>query len=150
MCIRDSCILGKEWRLTHDFKPTEYFDHFGGSLHLTIGGPSGDPGDRTPAIWPFNQTSGNMIISSAVNGNKDYEKYFVQPPVGVWTTIAISQTLEGNKYIYRISIGGEEVHAVENRQAQEFQDVQVFGSDPWHPAQPGSIRNLVIETRLWT
>ena len=48
--------------------------------------------------------------------------------------------------MFRIDIEGEEVHAVENSQPEEFQDVKVYASDPWHPAQPGSIRNLVVES----
>ena len=67
--------------------------------------------------------------------------------VGEWTSIHISQTLEEGKYIYRITIGGEEVHAVENSEPEEFSDVKVYASDPWHNAQPGSIRNLVIKSR---
>ena len=62
--------------------------------------------------------------------------------------MAISQTLEGGKYIYRITIDGEEVHIVENSQPEEFQGVKVYASNPWAAAQPGSIRKLVIETRV--
>ena len=101
----------------------------------------------TPAIYP-STPSGNMSIVSAVNGDPKYTHYSAQPPVGAWATIAISQTLEEGKYIYKISIGGQEVHAVENTQAVQFKNVKVYGSDPWRDAQPGSIRNLVIETRL--
>ena len=50
--------------------------------------------------------------------------------------------------MYRISIGGEELHAVENSQPEEFHNVKVYASDPWYPAQPGSIRNLVIESTV--
>ena len=144
------CVLGKEWRVTHDFKPTEYLDGFANSLHLTIGGNREHYGDRTPDIWPSTTayTPEKMQISSAVNGNKDSINRPAQPPVGAWTTITISQTLEGGKYFYRIMIGDQEVHAVENSQPEEFQGVKVYASNPWVEAQPGSIRNLVIETRV--
>ena len=71
-----------------------------------------------------------------------------QCAVGVWTTIAISQALEGGRYMYRISIGGKEVYAVENSQPEEFKDVKVYASNSGRTAQPGSIRNLVIESRV--
>ena len=50
--------------------------------------------------------------------------------------------------MYRISIGGKEVYAVENSQPEEFKDVKVYASNSGHTAQPGSIRNLVIESRV--
>ena len=139
--------LGKEWRVTHDFKPTRYLNHYANSLHLTIGGEYGQYGDRTPAIWPSTPEDG-FHTTSAVNGMKSYPRDFDRPPVGAWTTIAMSQTLEGGKYVYRVTMGGQEVHAVENRVPAEFQDVKVYASNPWYAAQPGSIRNLEIETRV--
>ena len=87
-----------------------------------------------------------MFIASAVNGDENYEHWPDQPPVGEWTPIQISQTCEEGKYLYRIVIGGEEVHAVENTEPREFQDVAVYASDPWFEAQPGSIRNLTIDS----
>ena len=72
-----------------------------------------------------------MAVSSAVSGDKNYRHFPDQPPVGVWTYIQISQTLEGERYMYRMFIGGEEVHAVENTEPREFQDVKVYASNPW-------------------
>ena len=135
--------LGKEWRVTHDFKATEYLGGYENSLHLTIGGY----GDRQLLIQCYN---GRFEIGSVVSGSTHYNKP-VQSPVGEWTPISISMTDEGCKggqYMYRINIGGEEVHARENTQPQEFKDVKVYASNPWNAAQPGSIRNLVIETRV--
>ena len=147
--------LGKEWRVTHDFKPTQYLSPiWANSLHLTSGGNSEHYGARTPGIWPSMGDPSKSYIASAVNGENSYIYRPDRPPVDVWTSVEISQTLEGERYMYRIIGGGQEVHAVENTQPQEFQGVKVYASDPWHEAQPGSIRNLVIETRLqvrwWT
>ena len=140
--------LGKEWRVTLDFKPTGYLSGWTSSIHLTIEGNNRHYGYRTPYIHPKNPNTGKMRILSAVNGIYNYAQEFDQLPVDAWTTITISQTLEGGKYMYRITIGGQELHAVENTQAVQFHNVKVYGSDPWYDAQPGSIRNLVIETRL--
>ena len=116
------------------------------SLHLTIGGNNVEYGDRTPAIWPSINLPNKMYIASAVNGQQHVHRP-ARPPVGVWTPIEIAQTLEQGKYMYRIVVGGEEVHAVENTEPKEFQDVKVYASGPWHEAQPGSIRNLVIRSK---
>ena len=146
------CVLSKDWRVTHEFRFTQYRDGWSNIIQLTLGGSNDQYGDRTPVIHAYlhNSTAndGLVFIASAVNGNINYESYSVLPPVGAWTTIAISQTLEGGKYIYKITIGGKEVHAVENSQPKEFKAVKVYASNPWQEAQPGYIRNLVIETRL--
>ena len=141
--------LGKEWRVTHEFKPTQYSSRYTTSLHLTVGGDVGQYGERILAIiiWP-DFSDGKMHIFSTIGENKNYDQAFAKPPVGAWTTIAVSQTLEGGKYMHRITIGGQEAHAVENQNPREFQDVKVYTSSPWRAAQQGSIRNLLIETRM--
>ena len=140
--------LGKEWRVTHDFKPTEYLTTWTNSIQLTIGGFNGQYGDRIAFIHPSSPKLGKMVIVSAVNGEKSYSKSTAQPTVGAWTTITISQTLEGGKYMFRITIGGQEVHAVENTQPQEFKGVKVYASNPQSETQPGSIRNLMVESKV--
>lgn len=141
-------IFSKEWRVTHGFKPTAYIDNWSPSIHLTRGnGTNLKYGDRTLHIAPSSQT-GRMKITSSVNGNKGWAYNAVQPPLDVWTNIAVSQTLEGGKYMYRITIGDQVVRTVENTQPLELQGVKVYASDPWFETQPGYIRNLVIETRI--
>ena len=68
------------------------------------------------------------------------------------------------EFWFKVSIGGKETFAVRNQLPSEFIDVKVlslhkyalldkfshkkvFASDPWHQAQPGSIRNLTIQTK---
>ena len=36
---------------------------------------------------------------------------------------------------------------MDNLGAVEFENVKVFAADPWHKAQPGSIRNLKINVK---
>ena len=59
--------LGKEWRVTHDFKPTEYVGGYGNSLHLTIGGY----GDRQLLLHYHN---GRLELGSVVSGVTHYTK----------------------------------------------------------------------------
>ena len=135
--------MGKEWKITHDFKPTSFSSGWAASLRMVTPGVNGQY--SLPTVWPSGH-NGKMVVGIAVSGNKDYQTDIDRPPVDAWTTIAISQTLEGNKYMYRISIGGQEVHAKENTQPKVYQGAEVYASKG--TAQPGSIRNLVIETRV--
>ena len=139
--------LGKEWRITFDFKPTDY-DHnnWTSLIHLTIGGNNETYGDRTPAI--FFRTDLGMHVSSAINGNPTYSVDLNQPPpVGEWTTIVMSQAKSTDgEFVFKTEINGMESFTTVNVQAVEFSSVKVYASDPYYTAQPGFIRNLVIMT----
>ena len=54
-------------------------------------------GDRIPAIF-INGGGSSLLISSSVNGNKNFQKYGLTKPLPLetWTTIEISQTIEKN------------------------------------------------------
>ena len=129
--------LPKEWRLTHDFLPTSYprANTKTNSLHLVIG----DNAWSTPAIG-FSNNKMSITSSAAVFTTSP-------PPVGAWTTIQICQQLVDGRFMLQVSVAGQEVISEENRTPKDVSDVQVFASDPWLPAQPGAIRNLVIETK---
>ena len=58
-----------------------------------------------------------------------------------------SQTLENNKYIYRMKINGVFEIEVENQQPQMFSNVKVYAADPWYDSLKGSLRNLFINTK---
>ena len=101
-------------------------------------------GDRTPAI--FFITSWGLLVTSAVNGNTNYEKYLKPSPAPVnqWTSIVISQTKTEDKYTFMITIGGEDLWSVVNDKASEFKNVKVFASDNYFNTFPGYIKDLRI------
>ena len=137
--------LGKEWRVSLEFKPSDYsLSVWSNLLHLTLG----DNGDRTPSVQ-FHPDVG-MAIFSAVSGNKSFTTFIMddRPLVGEWTSLEISQEKEGENFVYKIVIGDKMVFSVENNQTEEMNDVKVYASDPWHPTQPGSIKSLLIQTNL--
>ena len=137
--------LGKEWRMSYDFKPKNYHTGvYANSLHLTIGENKLRHGDRAPAIFA---RESSMIVDAAIDGETFVRFHVVPPPLGTWTTLVLSQTLEGEKYMFRTSLGGPELLARHNTLPMEFHSVQVFASSPWDVAQEGRIRNLVIETK---
>ena len=141
-------ILGMEWRVSHEFRPTDFSNNgWTNSIHLTTGGDNHQYGYRTPAVT-FHPSKG-MQVTAAVNGVYNYHRDFMskRPVLDAWTTISISQEMSGEKYIYKIIIGEEQVYSVENHQPQEFRDVKVYASDPWHTKVPGQIRAFTIQTK---
>eukprot|EP00092_Neocalanus_flemingeri_P006680 GFUD01007215.1.p1 GENE.GFUD01007215.1~~GFUD01007215.1.p1 ORF type:complete len:573 (+),score=84.46 GFUD01007215.1:274-1992(+) len=91
----------------------------------------------------------------------------VLPSIDNWISIELRQELMNGQYINSIFIGGIKVRwGQTNRgntfrtgtsypqpQPQEFSNVKVFASIPGNMAQPGSIRNLVVQTETqekWT
>jgi len=141
-------VLGKQWKVSHDFLASSYsLPGISSSVHLTVEGGGEAYGDSVPAIF-FHPHHG-MLVISAVNGQHNFHANVTQhrPNLGQWTSIEISQELVSGEFWLKISIGGREVFAVNNQLPTEFSSVKVFASDPWHLAQPGSIRNLTIQTK---
>ena len=140
--------LKKEWRVSHEFFPTDYSsEEWTDSLHLTIEGDKKQYGHKTPAIL-FRPGQG-LYISSAISGNPSYswETFTDIPPLNTWTNITITQEQDSNsKFMFSIMIGDKLVHTTENTQPQEFSNVRVYASNPWWTAQPGKIKNLVVQT----
>ena len=142
--------LAKEWRVTLQFRPTKYIIGSGGwtsVLHLTIGGDNVEHGDMTPGI--FLEKGEALSIWSSVNENHRYSSQGLElPPIGNWTKIEVGQREEDGEFTFYISIDAKEVLSAKNNKPREFHDVKVYASDPWYTAQPGSIRNLTVESKL--
>ena len=93
------------------------------------------------SLWFNNQ---GLLVRSAHNngGSRDL------PIINLWTTVVVDQIQKNDdrKHLFSVSIGGKEVFSVEDTKPEKLVNVKVFASDPRLPAQPGAIRNLVIET----
>ena len=122
-----------------DLLPSEYISNgWANSLHLT--GKEQNAGERSMSLWFNNQ--GLLVRSAHNNGGSRY-----LPIINLWTTVVIDQIQKNDgKHLFSVSIGGKEVFSVEDTKPEKLLNVKVFASDPRLPAQPGSIRNLVIET----
>ena len=120
-------------------------------IRLTQGGDYSNVGDRTPAIF----LEGKPIIvysllTSATNGLMNhFYRTGSAPVVDEPTHIEIHQRyISGGKYRYFIKWNGEEVYSVVNEKAQQFYNVKVYASDPWHDACPVFIKNFSITNFL--
>ena len=149
--------LGKEWSVSLEFRPIQssQLTEQANIIHISIlGGPKKRMiayGGRIISIM----TKPDLHFSSALTGQKGVEmnwnNNFNGTQVGRWTSIVISQQMVQNdeiecvKYRQRITIDGRREFQKRNTAPEEFTDVKVFASNPDFPAQPGFIRNFVIQ-----
>ena len=145
--------LAKEWRVTLQFRPTEYINRQEPNvvLHLTTSNTSSSydqHGDRIPAIFIYGNRPDGLSVRSSVNDEPNYARQFDLLPVNAWTKLEVGQREDTGQYTFYFSVNGREVHSVINSQPREFHGVRVYASNPSDPAQPGSIRNLTVETKV--
>ena len=140
--------LTKEWRVSFEFMATSYTSTLAQVLQLTIGGKSGNIGDRTPALW-IHKSKGVYVVTT-LNGKANVGKSFPKrkPPLHAWTPVELSQAKRGSKFMFSLIMQGKTVWTVENTEPREFSDVKVFASSRWNVAQAGSIRGFKIENMM--
>ena len=142
--------LARQWKIIHDFKPTEY-------LHT-----SQQPGSLCVRVEkPFRHGLVGLCFSfpkivlahSILHGvnNQAETGAFLQsnqlPEVGEWTRIEISHEEEEGKYFLSLSVGGREVvrEEVTDPQLRKLTDAKVtIGHTDRQLSQPGFIRRLVV------
>ena len=139
--------LGRIYRVSFDVKPNSFSKEWRSVLHFTIGSDLTNYGDRIPGVWFHHSGDGSLYIAAPINGNLDRVFKTEPVPLKEWSHIEISQQLENSIYIYAIRLNGEKVFSEENTQPKTFENVKVYASDPWYPAQDGSIRDLIISNR---
>ena len=140
--------LTKEWRVSFEFRPGSYLQRsYAQVLHMTIGGKSGNIGDRTPALW-IHRTSG-VYLTTTLNGRANVGRLFrtIKPPVNEWSRVEISQDKKGSKYMFSFKINGETLWSVENKEPREFSDVKVFAASGWYVAQAGTLKGQKCKKR---
>ena len=104
-----------------------------------------DLGDRI--IHVSIKNNGQFFVSSHVNGNNDYYKYF-HFELGKNYQMSIQQWKQNEKYWYEITIDGLSKFKIENSQPKQFSNVKLYATDPWHAAFTsdfGSICNIKIQ-----
>ena len=56
----------------------------------------------------------------------------------------MSQHPEGDKYRYEVKVNGVLIGSILNEDAQMFEDVRVYASDPSQTSSQGTLRNLNV------
>ena len=135
--------LGTQWKIIHDFKPTEYLEQ---TLSLYV---AEEYSRRLLVCLEFQfpmielehtilDENNQVQIDTAVESNQ-------LPKIGEWTRIEISHEKVDGKYFLSLSVGGREVgrkHVVDPH-LRKLTDVKVYlgGKECF---QPGFIRRLVV------
>ncbi|XP_065679570.1 uncharacterized protein LOC101235088 isoform X2 [Hydra vulgaris] len=142
-------LLKRQYSVSFELKPTSYQTGWHSVLHMTIGQDLANYGDRIPGVWFHEDGSGKLLITSAINGNKNY--FFTTTsslPLNQWSKIEICQRLDYSVYVYEVSLNGNIIFTVRNNDARDFQNVKVYLGDQWYSAQTGSVKNLKIVNKV--
>ena len=141
--------LAKTYEVSFEVNPTKNPSGKANIMHMGLGGDNSKYGDRTPSVSVFPSSYGpKLVISSAVNENKDYQHVSKGIPLNTWSKVKVKQAKVNGEHVYTISLNDKEVHRVKNIQPEEFKNVKVYAGSPWSEAQPGKIRNLKIVDKL--
>merc|ERR1711962_1365931 len=138
--------LPREWMVEFLFKPTNYDNpNWTSIFHMTLGGNGENLGDRNPAV--FVHPSRGLVVAHSLNDNVDDYIDLPYPPIDEWTKIRMSQEIENENTKVKIFINDKEMFSAVNSKPTSFENVNVYASGTWEPAQPGSIKNLSIKTK---
>ena len=112
-------------------------------IHLTLGKNF----DDHSSIWL--SRTGKLYVSANVNSKSDYEvtTLLTTPLTTGWFLVQIYQCFEDGKYMYSVDVNGSNINRVQNLEARDFTQVQVYLSNPWNKPSISlkiSIKNLVI------
>ena len=140
--------LGSQWRIIHDFKPTDYLQSADPRLTppLSLGVVMEDKKKTITIRFAFPRI---VLAHVFLNENNQHQtQYDVEsrqrPKVGEWTRMEIGHQKVDDKYFLSLSVGGREVgrKQVADPDLRKPTDVKVvIGSKNW---QSGFIRRLVI------
>ena len=115
-------------------------------FHFTIGGRNHQYGDRIPAF--FIKRNKKFGIRSAVNEDKNYRQDFDFNMNQQYHIVIRQYYKQYGIYVYQIEIDGQIKHSVDNNNAQVFENVIFYGSDPWRTSftsEFGLLRNLKVQ-----
>ncbi|XP_065662141.1 uncharacterized protein LOC100199204 isoform X3 [Hydra vulgaris] len=132
--------LDKEYIVSFDIYPNNFI----AGWHSIISFIVGDYVCRVPGIWSHLDGDGKLQIAAPVNNN--FFQFVNTNPIKIkiWSNIVVSQVFKDNAYIYSIMINGQVIYSEVNNQAQSFDKVKVFASEPAFEAQDGYIKNLFV------
>ena len=80
-----------------------------------------------------------------VCGKDEDQCYSFNVTLDEWSNVEVSQHPEGDKYRYEVKVNGVLIGSILNEDAQMFEDVRIYASDPWQMTSEGTIRNISVE-----
>ena len=141
--------LYRGWTVQFDIKPYGTVSGWNNILHMTTTDNNCCKlGDRVPAMW-FHSDSTKPHIMTVINdkSNLGYNEGDALP-MNAWSNIKISQLKSNNgNYVFSVEINGLRVFKMINTSPKTWSNVNVYNSNPWHPAAKVIINNLQIDTK---
>ena len=143
--------LGTQWRIIHDFKPTEYLQAAKPPKSLSVGTGDGKKPGSSFVFTHFPFPKIGLAHGIRDNNNQILVELDVEstqlPKVGEWTRVEIGHEKVDEKYFLSLSVGGREVARMEvtDPKLRKLTDVKIgIGSSLEECRQPGFIRRLVV------
>ena len=123
---------GKEYKIEFAIKVDKFTtDERTNVFHFTANDNNiGKYGDRIPAV--FIHRNGYFLVCSAFNDHNNFCKDY-KFELGKKYHAIIQQFKKDGKYWYEIIADGESKFKAENEKPTNFDNVKLYGSDPWHP-----------------
>ncbi|XP_065679414.1 uncharacterized protein LOC105843544 isoform X2 [Hydra vulgaris] len=135
----------KEYEIAFDLQLTSFITYTCASiLQFTISSDYSNYGDRCPAVFVCNHLFDGVQICGSVNGEICYAVITKYINLLDWTSFVISQRKLNGYYNYSVQVNGEIINTIQNNDARNFENVNLYISSPWVIAQPGFIRNMTV------
>jgi len=135
----------QEWFVSFKIQPHSRISGWSSIIHLTLGHNQGYQGARCPGIF-FSPGETELVVITSFNEDGNYFIYVLQIPLHDMTSVYIEQKSISSPgaHALKVYINGTAVVDVINYNALAFQNVLVYGSDPWYVAADATIRELRI------
>ena len=147
--------MGKEFIISFLLKPTWYpgtNGNWNGYAHSVIHFTTNRgakrttcKGCRSPGVWI---SSGHFHIEMRTQGVATFVISIPGPPIGRWSKVEISQTLDEERdvHVFSVRVEGQAEETRDLTDAADYEDVNVFVGDRWSKAQPGFIKELFVSS----
>ena len=132
--------LPLDFSVGFDVNPAASVGGWGNIIHFSVGGNCCGYGQRIPGVWFY---PGNLRLhirdGSSANGNDgcDPEE---ELPTNEVTSVRIDMTSAGMEVFYN----GVSKCSSDTRDRTNFDNIQIYSSDPWHTAADATIQHLQI------
>ena len=142
--------LEKEYSISINVFPITFDDDHMSVIHFTANKESPDGnslGDRVPAVffWRKTDSSGNESVRNLFFNFNNIDFLTTQKyAAGSWYHVKLEQVESNGKYIFKVSVNGDEIQDVTNKNPVTYEDVTVYISNPWEKALDGYIDNIRI------
>ena len=111
-------------------------------LHFTVGGDGGH-GGRIPAVF-FMEKNGKRQLLVTAQSTDGEQIVFKHSNIvnNLWIDIVIQQAERAGRYVIEVVVNDEIIGSMMNHDPYVFENVKVYVSDPWYPAQPGFLKDF--------